>query len=352
MRTFIAIMIRILLALFMSYATARGQNATLITVEHSDRYEIKAKSVQIRNMRYVKLRINAHDKQELEYTTRITATKEGLQRNFGDGKLYFSVQQDRGVLEFRPEKGQSVQPQEQTWIKSLFTKEVSPNRNIRVEKAEVSLMIPADIDLEVESSYTDIWVKGMRHSLSILNRYGKVYVDDHLGEVRVEQQYGDMNITKMTGELMVQSRYGKVDVQDHTGDMVLSTSYCKSTLTKAAEGGSMQLTGNYSRFDVSSAANRLEFDGKYNTATIRVQPLEASGSVRINQSYSTIDLNLMTTAPIRYRYTNQFGSIIDPMEEKSPGEQPVKDGLRSGGPTNARFELWITNRNGTVKVKR
>lgn len=352
MRTFLSMIIRILIAYSISLTALKAQNSDLITARFEDRIELTAKSMLIRNMRNVKLRVDAHAKQEVQYTTHIVANKAGLQRNFGDGRLYIVVQNGRAILEFRPQPGEATPAQEQSWIKAMFSKKDVFGRTIRVERADVSVMVPSDIDLQIDSQYTDLWVKGMRHSLNILNRYGKVYVEDHQGEARVDQDYGDVNIAKMTGDLVVQSRYGKVDVQDHSGDVVINTNYGKSRLDKAAEGGSLQLTGNYSRFDVTSSAQSLIFDGKYNTANLQVQPSSIGGSLRINQSYSTVTVQVLENVRVKYQLTNHYGSFEHNLDDGGQVKLIKTQGLTSGGPVGAKYEVWVTNRYGTVKVRK
>lgn len=370
MRTFISTMVRILIAFSIAVTSAQSQSTDMITVQFEDRFELPTKSLHIRNMRYVKLRVDAHSKQEVQYKTNITANKAGLQRNFGDGKLYFVVQNDRAILEFRPQSGQTAPVQEQSWIKALFSKSEIPGRILRVQRADVSIMAPADIDLQIDSHYTDVWVTGMRHSLSILNRYGKVNVNDHQGEVLIDQQYSDTRASKLTGDVSIQARYGKVNIEsvkgnvslsgngmeltaeDQSGDLSVNVSYGKIRMGKVAEGGRLNLSGNYNRFDVSSSSESVVFDGKYNTANLQLQPPTAGGSLRINQSYSTVDVRLLSNVSAKYQLSNQYGSFEHNFEGGGLKKQIKSDGLSSGGPVGARYEIWVTNRYGTVKMER
>jgi hypothetical protein len=132
----------------------------------------------------------------------------------------------------------------------------------------------------------------------------------------------------------------------------VNVSYGKIRLDKVAEGGRLSLSGNYNRFDVSSSSEMVVFDGKYNTANLQLQPTMAGGSLRITQSYSTVDVRLLSNVSVKYQLNNQYGSLEHNFEDGGQKKQIKADGLTSGGPIGARYEMWVSNRYGTVRVER
>jgi len=221
-----------------------------------------SKALTIRQLRSMKVNVVTGTGNQITYSASITANKLGMERHFGDGKLKYSVSDQVGILEYRPFPQPEVR--EQSWLKTLFTKET--RYEAKVDRATLTITVPDDILLTVDSRYSDISIVGLKRALTVVGRYGKVLVQDHIGDLRVDNHYGSVTLNRIQGEVSVDSRSTDVKVTDLSSRFTL-------------RGQSINLEGtNIAGFvDIQnrSGKNRL---------------LQLSDGIRIESSYGEINL--------------------------------------------------------------
>ncbi len=256
--------------------TASGQQEDLITVKDSGTHILPAsKTLTVRNIRSMKLNVVTGSGQQISYTASITANKLGMERHFGDGKLKFTVVDQAGLLEYKP----ISQPErrEESWLKSLFTKEV--RYDAKVERAEMTLTVPDDVLLTIDSQYSDISVGGLKRALSILGRNGVVSVKDHFGDIRIDNMFGNVNISDIRGDANISSRSSKVVAENIEGRFALT-------------GQSVDFRGV-----------KLQSDAIIDNHRGKNHVLDVGGEIRVNSNYGEIVLsNVRGTATIGSQY--------------------------------------------------
>ncbi len=256
--------------------TASGQQEDLITVKDSGTHILPAsKALTVRNIRSMKLNVVTGSGQQISYTASITANKLGMERHFGDGKLKFTVVDQAGLLEYKP----ISQPErrEESWLKSLFTKDV--RYDAKVDRAEMTLTVPDDVLLTIDSHYSDISVGGLKRALSIVGRNGAVNVKDHFGDLRIDNMFGNVSISNIRGDANIASRSSKVTAENIEGRFALT-------------GQSIDFRGS----KLLSGAFIDNHRGKSNVSEIETE-------IRINSNYGEIQLsNVRGIATISSQY--------------------------------------------------
>lgn len=248
----------------MTFGVALGQQDDMVTVRDNGTHILPtSKTLTVRNIRSMKLNIVTGTGQQVSYTASITANKMGMERHFGDGKLKFSVVDQAGLLEYKP--FQQPERREESWLKSLFTKEV--RYDAKVERAEMTLTVPDDVLLNIDSQYSDISASGLKRTLSIIGRNGAVNVRDHFGDLRIDNMFGNVSIANIMGDAVVNSRSSRVSAERVEGRFQLS-------------GQSIDFRGSKLMAGVSIDNPR----GKNNVT-------EVERDLRINSNYGEIVVN-------------------------------------------------------------
>src|SRR5690606_3257790 len=109
---------------------------------------------------------------------------------------------------------------EESWLKSLFTKEV--RYEAKVERAEMTLTVPEDVLLNIDSQYSDISASGLKRTLSIVGRNGVVNVEDHFADLRIDNMFGNVSIANIMGDAVVDRRSSRVTADRMEGRFQLS----------------------------------------------------------------------------------------------------------------------------------
>ncbi len=285
-----------------------AQQEDLITVTDNGTHILPAsKTLTVRNIRSMKLNVVTGTGQQISYAASITANKLGMERHFGDGKLKFSVVDQTGLLEYKPIS--QPESRQESWLKSLFTREV--RYDAKVDRAEMTLTVPDDVLLTIDSHYSDISVGGLKRALSIVGRNGAVNVKDHFGDLRVDNMFGNVSIANIRGEAQVSSRSSRV-----TADNI---------------DGRFQLTGQSIDFRGIRLMSGAIIDN--NRGKINVSDVETE--IRINSNYGDIQLSQVNgIATISSQYPSKI--LVDRV-----------DGLRAN---IERGEINISNSGAAIGV--
>jgi hypothetical protein len=287
---------------------AFAQQEELVTVRDNGTHILPAsKTLTVRNIRSMKLNVVTGSGQQISYTASITANKMGMERHFGDGKLKYSVVDQAGILEYKP----TPQPErrEESWLKSLFTKEV--RYDAKVDRAEMTLTVPDDILLTINSQYSDISVGGLKRALSIVGRNGAVNVKDHFGDLRIDNLFGNVSISNIRGDAHVASRSSRVTADNIDGRFGLTGQSIDFRGTKLLSGASID-----------------NHRGKNNVSEVETE-------IRINSNYGEIQLSQV----------NGIATISSQYPSKIQVDRV--DGLRAN---IERGEINISNSGATIGV--
>lgn len=266
-----------IVALMMA-GQAVAQQDDMVTVRDNGTHILPAsKTLTVRNIRSMKLNVVTGTGQQVSYTASITANKMGMERHYGDGKLKFSVVDQAGLLEYKP--FQQPERREESWLKSLFTKEV--RYEAKVERAEMTLTVPEDVLLNIDSQYADISASGLKRTLSIVGRNGVVNVKDHFGDLRIDNMFGNVSIANIMGDAVVNSRSSRVTAERVEGRFQLSGQSIDFRGTKLMAGATVD--NPRGKNNVSDIDRDLRINSNYGEIIVS----QVRGMATINSQYPT-----------------------------------------------------------------
>jgi hypothetical protein len=332
-----------------------AQQGELITITDSGTHILPtSKTLTVRSIRSMKMIVVPGTGQQISYSASITANKMGMERHYGDGKLKFSVVDQAGLLEYKPI--QQPERREESWLKSLFVKEV--RYDARVERAEMTLTVPDDVLLTIDSHYSDISVSGLKRALTIVGRNGLVNVKDHFGDIRVDNMFGNVRLSNIRGDAQVASRSSRVTVDDIEGRLVLtgqSIDFRGSQLLSGANidnhrgkntvsdvDGDLRISSNYGEIQLTQVRGMATLNSQYPSKIQidRVDGIRASierGSIAIANVGSTGNVT------VTGKYMNISGTDIKGLLSIE-GERNTVD------ITNAERDVFIRNSYGSIKL--
>lgn len=240
-----------------------AQSDDKVTVNDHGAYNLpSSKNLTIRQLRSMKVNVVAGEGNQVRYDASITANKLGMERHFGDGKMKYSNIDGLAILEYKPIAQQNQR--EQSWLKSLLTKE--KQYDAVVDRAVLTVTVPADVHLTIDSRYSDITVAGMRRALNLLGRNGAVVIRDHLGDLKISNLYGGVTVERAEGNVDIESQSSSVKVADVSGRL-------------AVAGRGMNL-------DVNRVSGDVIVSNRSGTSSIR----NLETNLRLESNYGTIQL--------------------------------------------------------------
>jgi anti-sigma28 factor (negative regulator of flagellin synthesis) len=147
----------------------------------------------------------------------------------------------------------------------------------------MTLTVPDDVLLTIDSQYSDISVGGLKRALSIVGRNGVVNVKDHFGDLRIDNMFGNVSIANIRGEASIASRSSKVTADNIEGRFALTGQSIDFKGTKLLAGA---IIDNHR--------------GKNNVSDVETD-------VRINSNYGDIQLsNVRGMATITSQYPSKI----------------------------------------------
>ena len=189
--------------------------------------------------------------------------------------------------------------------KNLNAKTVIKKNNIKNVSFQISyyVMVPQDILLSIYNHYGDVYIDKANRNLIVEMKYGDLFIDDILSHAEINLLYGDANI-KNANHITAYMNYGDID---------------------AVNVNEASITMNYgsAKFDAVDVMS-----GKFNYSNIKLGNVEKTVDISINDknnnfeqirvqaSYSDIELSLNETMSFSYDITLLYGDIKNDILEK------------------------------------
>jgi DUF4097 and DUF4098 domain-containing protein YvlB len=124
--------------------------------------------------------------------------------------------------------------------------------------SNVSLAVPENINVSINSSYGDITGKQLSGGMIQLNtKYGDIEAQSLSGNINLQSGYGDITLNEVVGKLEVSTKYGDIKAYEIKADesILLSSGYgdvdCKLLNTEGS-----------CRLNLSTGFGKLNIKGK------------------------------------------------------------------------------------------
>ncbi|UCF39114.1 MAG: hypothetical protein JSU96_09870 [Acidobacteriota bacterium] len=151
-------------------------------------------------------------------------------------------------------------------------------------KTHLTVSIPPEIRLVVNSAYGDIKVNDRAADSKISNSYGRIEVDSIIGNVVLSNRYEAVVVSGVEGSLEINSRRGKVEARNIVGNTQITTDHelieCKGI------DGDLDVRNQFGRLQLERITGSLKLDGSGSGVTVA----HVDGPVEIRNSHKDVSI--------------------------------------------------------------
>ncbi|WP_066506684.1 DUF4097 family beta strand repeat-containing protein [Abyssisolibacter fermentans] len=210
-------------------------------------------------------------------------------------------------------------------------------RLIKNLEVNYNIILPRDIQLNVENSYGEIRVKDNNKKIELKNRHGDVIVSN-VKSIDVKNSYGDIEISNISDDVKLSNRHGKITVNNVKGKVNVSNEYGEIKLEELQD---VNVTSLHESVYVSNIKGSLKIDSKYAEITVA----RVDKDVEINTNNEDVKIEDVNGS---CKITNKHGDITAVNLKKAV------DIDNSNGLIDIRFDdinhslVRINNKHGNV----
>jgi len=188
---------------------AHGQtNVEVITKTIVDQFSIASEnSVKIQG-NAAKISVRSWDQNEIKVTIKLIS--KGLTRDIAKKELgYHKYVIDQLNKQFIV-RNYLLLPNE---LESLST----------IQEATIDLMVPKEMDIEIENSLGMISLNSIKGEITIDNKYGDVELVNLRGSVEITNVFGSLTVNKFSGKLLANLEHTSSKVNAFSGTSIFNT---------------------------------------------------------------------------------------------------------------------------------
>lgn len=196
--------------------------------------------------------------------------------------------------------------------KNLNAKTVIKKNNIKNVSFQISyyVMVPQDILLSIYNHYGDVYIDKANRNLIVEMKYGDLFIDDILSHAEINLLYGDANI-KNANHITAYMNYGDIDaVNVNEASITMNYGSAKFDAVDVMSG-----KFNYSNIKLGNVEKTVDISMNYGDVKINDKNNNFE-QIRVQASYSDIELSLNETMSFSYDITLLYGDIKNDILEK------------------------------------
>ncbi len=205
------------------------------------------------------------------------------------------------------------------------------SRNHGMPSVDFEITVPATMDIEVDGTFLDVDVRGVRGSVTIGTIQGDVHLSGGSGWVALTSVQGDVEVEGSRGRIRATSSNGDVTVLNASGEIEVETINGRITLRdiESSSVSGTTVNGSVSYEGSVSGDGRYTF-GTHNGDLTLVLPSSVSAAVSALTYHGTFEADFPVTLTETRTRGNRFSFVL--------------------GDGEARIEL--TSFGGTIRLKR
>jgi len=370
-------------------------NQKIQTIDKTDTIAVNGlKSLKLLEIRGMKVSVNGDaPSHSIIYHVHIKASKRAIDKNFGNGQLYFDRNNDQGELKFRPVESTQNSEDNMTWIKALLTKH-HHDHDVIIKEASLSLIIPSHLQFAIHSKYSNISIASISGNVRLDGRSGKIIANDLGANLYVENNYGNillnnvagsatikgksatLNLQNIGGNVNINADYSNIDINQSNGDITVQDK--SGTLHLSNISGNVTHRGNYSDLyltDIKGSADVETESGKVRATNIgslrmagdytnvNAQSVNGENGITIKGKSAKYTLNLVkgpVTVSAEYaniELKNIQGNVSVDNKSGSVKSEQLKAAFTGNGDFNQYtlndyegHDITIRNKSGNVKI--
>lgn len=149
-------------------------------------------------------------------------------------------------------------------------------KKFKIEKHKIMLSLPSEVHLKLMSNYSNIDVKNLDLGLDIVNRSGKVQIENISQTVNVSNEYGSVRAKEIRGELFISNRSATIDAREVTGPVRVNAEYSKLNISQIE--GDLNISNRSGVLNSFDIMGNIEASGPY----MEYELTNIDGDIRIS----------------------------------------------------------------------
>jgi len=211
----------------------------------------------------------------------------------------------------------------------------------------ITISVPSNLALEIESGYGDVTVDGIRASCSVANSYGQVLLENIEGDVRAETRYRDLTIRNVQGNVSAENRRAPVLIEEVKGKVGARTDY--DDLQIRSIGGDVEAANHFGSIRLSEILGKATIDG----AGSEVQLTKVARGADIKNSHKDLSVEgvggpvLLESSYSKITLIGIAGTVDAKVSNSDFSAQDLEAGLKIQGKSS---ELNLSGIQGGLDV--
>ncbi len=244
----------------------------------------------------------------------------------------------------------TIPPEDDYWHK-FYRKKVTGYR------VEYKIVIPEDLQGEIENKYGDVSVVNIKSILSN-NHSGNTFVESINGNADLTNSYGKVNISFIEGDLISKNKSGNTAAKEIKGTVDIKNTYGKVRLTKAGKNAIIEnKSGNV---DATFIEQNLEVSNSYGSVYVEevgkelkvynksgsVEAINIGGNADLTTSYDGIQCQNIGGS---LKVVNKSGTVT---AEFISGRADIETSYNSVKAIEVNGPVTVLNKSGSVYLEK
>ncbi|XWN38509.1 MAG: DUF4097 family beta strand repeat-containing protein [Balneola sp.] len=185
-----------------------------------------------------------------------------------------------------------------------FPKNRRKNVNLNTKKHNLVLTVPKEIELYLDTRYSNVNIQSIQRTTEVNNRSGTVYVHKIGQGAVLNNEYGNIRAEEINGDVRITSRSASVDVKSVRGSLTVKSNYTKMNLTKIS--GELNLENKSGTINAYDLDSKLTARGDY----VNFELTNLRGDVDIDTKSGSVSIDKAENVIITGDYTNTSATNI------------------------------------------
>lgn len=196
---------------------------------------------------------------------------------------------------------EDLEGSDKSWMQRIFG---SGNTNTYTEIQELIIEVPRDLEVQLQSRYSDVNITGIERNVRISNRSGSVAAAELNGNLQVNNEYGNTTAENVEGNVQIESRSADLTLQNIGGSARVNSLY--SNLTISNIGNEVEIQTQSGQLEAEQISGPLTVQGDYTSMSIN----KIEGHVRVRSRSGDLTVSNIPSLEFNGEYTDIRGRQV------------------------------------------
>lgn len=195
-----------------------------------------------------------------------------------------------------------------------------PDRKLRGVKSNLTLTLPANVELFVDHQHGDIKADALAQNASLKNQHGDIRVQSPEGVIQLENSHGDVIVSDSSAAVNVICRHGAIEVNDPRENLTIESQHGEVKVINAQ--GSVTTDSAHTDIELVSMGGEINCSSQHGEVVVKVLGSEFQ-SLIADLQHGDITVVIPPEIQPRVQVGVQFGKADSKVESSELDSAPV-----------------------------